>query len=256
MTREIAFKVFSKVASDGANTSNELTDADRYAVVLRPETKDFAYGYPSLENPGFAITPKVHLTMRMSILNAAGMPVMEKDYDSGVVSGSRYMVSVRPTERINYLAHEAMYGLMRRAADDVHIYQQTLAATSATVAPAWLAKPLSANGTTVPQTTNLIPALPESTARCAALGVDLAKLAVTALGGMDGLTGAMVTAVAPHTAAAEAGIRLGDILLRVGDTGVNDPSDVQRATAAIAHGAIVPVKLTRQARPFWVNVQF
>jgi len=47
-----------------------------------------------------------------------------------------------------------------------------------------------------------------------------------------------------------------DILLRVGDTGVDDPGDVQRAVANLAPGAIVPIKLTRQRKPVWVNAQF
>lgn len=125
MTREIAVKVFSKVATDGASASNELTDAGRYTIALRPEAKDFTHGFPQLKNLGFAITPEVHLTMRMTVLDAAGKSVLEKDYDSGVVSGSSYMISGSPMERINHLAHETMYDLMRRAAADVHVYQQS-----------------------------------------------------------------------------------------------------------------------------------
>ncbi|MEP7311672.1 MAG: hypothetical protein ABI859_03770 [Pseudomonadota bacterium] len=71
MTREIAVKVFSKAATDGASTSNDLTDASRYTVVLRPEAKDFTHGFPQLKNLGFAITPEVRWTMRVSILDAA-----------------------------------------------------------------------------------------------------------------------------------------------------------------------------------------
>ena len=130
------------------------------------------------------------------------------------------------------------------------------APASATVVPAAFVEPVSVRNTTVAKTINLSPATPPSTLRCAALGIDLAKLSATALGGEDGLTGAMVTTVAPHKPAAEAGIRQGDILLRVGDVGIDDPGDVQSAVADVAPGAIVPIKLTRQARPVWVNAQF
>jgi hypothetical protein len=140
MTREIAVKVFSKVAADGASASNDLADAGRYAVVLRPETKDLTHGFPQIQNLGFAITPEVHLTMRMSILDATGKPLLEKEYDSGVVSGRSYMVSGSPSERINHLAHETMYDLMRRAADDVHIYQNS-SAPGGTSAPAVIQVP-------------------------------------------------------------------------------------------------------------------
>jgi hypothetical protein len=127
MTREIALKVFSKVSSEGADTSNDLVNAARYTVVLRPEAKDFSHGFPQLKNLGFAITPEVRIALRMTILDRSGKPTIEKDYDSGVVSGPSYMISGSPAERINRLAHETMYDLMRRAADDVHVYQQSLA---------------------------------------------------------------------------------------------------------------------------------
>jgi len=130
MTREIALKVFSKVASDGADASHELTNANRYTIVLRPQTQDFTHGFPQLKNLGFAITPEVHLTMRMTVLDQSGKTVLEKDYDSGVVSGSSYMMSGKPVERVNKLAHEAMYDLMRRAASDLHVYQQSHRSTN------------------------------------------------------------------------------------------------------------------------------
>jgi hypothetical protein len=123
MTREIALKVFSKVASDGADSSNDLVNASRYTIVLRPEARDFSHGFPQLKNLGFAITPEVRVSIRMTILDASGKAAVEKDYDSGVVSGKSYMISGSPTERINHLTHETLYDLMRRAADDVHIYQ-------------------------------------------------------------------------------------------------------------------------------------
>jgi hypothetical protein len=124
MTREIAVKVFSKLATDGANAGNDLKDADRYAMILRPQTTDFSHGFPQLKNLGFAITPEVRVSMRMSILDSAGKSLNEKEYDSGVVSGSSYMMSGSPVERINRLAHETLYDLMRRAAADVRAFQQ------------------------------------------------------------------------------------------------------------------------------------
>jgi hypothetical protein len=125
MTREIAVKVFSKVATDGAVAASELIDAGRYALVVRPENKDFKHGFPQLKNLGFAITPEVQVEMRVSILDASGKTVFEKDYASGVVEGKSYMMSGKPNERINKLAHETIYDLMRRAAADVRLYQRS-----------------------------------------------------------------------------------------------------------------------------------
>jgi hypothetical protein len=125
MTREIALKVFSKVASDGADASHDLGNATRYTVILRPQAQDFTHGFPQLKNLGLAITPEVRVTMRVTLLDSTGKDLLEKDYDSGVVSGSSYMISGKPVERVNKLAHEVIYDLMRRAASDVHVYQMS-----------------------------------------------------------------------------------------------------------------------------------
>ena len=125
MSREIALKVFSKAASDGADASHDLSNARRYTIILRPQAQDFTHGFPQLKNLGFAITPEVRVTMRMTLLDSTGKDLLEKDYDSGVVSGSSYMISGKPVERVNKLAHEVMYDFIRRAASDVHVYQQS-----------------------------------------------------------------------------------------------------------------------------------
>lgn len=125
MTREIAQKVFGKAATGGADVSHDLGNAAGYTVIVRPQAQQFSHGFPQLKNLGFAITPEVRVTIRVSLLEASGQRVFEKDYDSGVVSGESYMLSGKPVERVNKLAHEAIYELMRKAAADVRAYQQT-----------------------------------------------------------------------------------------------------------------------------------
>jgi len=90
---------------------------------------------------------------------------------------------------------------------------------------------------------------------CPSLGADLIKLAVTNMG-IDGVTGAMVSGVSPTGAAASAGIRKGDIVIRVGDMPINDPADVQDAICRSPAGSAIDVKLSREARPMWVSVRF
>ena len=125
MSREIALKVFCKVASDGADASHDLSDAGRYTIILRPQTQDFTHGFPQLKNLGFAITPEVRLTMRMTLLDPTGKDLLKKDYDSAVVSGSSYMISGQPVERVNKHAHEVMYNLMLCAAADARVFQHS-----------------------------------------------------------------------------------------------------------------------------------
>ncbi len=129
MVREIALKVFSKVASDGAEETDDFANASRYTIVLRPQIENFEYGFPH-PKLGIEITPEVRMTLRITLLDADGRVMLEKDYDSGVVSGSRHVVSGKLVERTNKLAHEVMYDLMRRAAADVHRYQRTQAAAA------------------------------------------------------------------------------------------------------------------------------
>ena len=132
MTREIAVKVFSRYATDGAAASNDLADASRFTIVLRPETQEFKYAFPQLKNLGFAITPQVEITLRVQVLDASGRTQFEQTYRSGVVEGKSYMLSGSPYERINKLTHQTLYDLMVRAAADVRLH---LAASSPAAAP-------------------------------------------------------------------------------------------------------------------------
>jgi len=123
MTREIAVKVFSQVATEGAAEAHDLADAGRYSVVVHPDTENFQYGFPQLKNMGLWITPQVEMRLRVALLDATGKTLQEKVYSSGVVEGKGYVMSGSPYEKINKLAHETIYTLMRRAADDVRLAQ-------------------------------------------------------------------------------------------------------------------------------------
>jgi PDZ domain len=103
-----------------------------------------------------------------------------------------------------------------------------------------------------PTKVDVSPVTPGSARSHAVLGVRMTALAAKAFGS----DGARVAEVAPRSAAAEAGIMQGDILLQVGDRDINDPHDVQTALSAVTPGAIVAIKLLRNARFIWVNVQF
>jgi membrane-associated protease RseP (regulator of RpoE activity) len=130
----------------------------------------------------------------------------------------------------------------------------TLSPPPPTVPPQTPSPPAAAAPTA---SVSIVPtAMPASGARCGSIGVDLTKLTSTGIGGMDGANGAMVSSVLPHSAAADAGIRQGDIVVRVGGTPINDPTDVQNAVCRAPSGDAVDVKLSRQAQPIWVSVRF
>ena len=79
---------------------------------------------------------------------------------------------------------------------------------------------------------------------------------VTGVSIMDGVTGVMISRVLPNSPAAAAGIRKGDILIRVGDSPIDEPDDVLDAICRVPAGSIVEVKVSREALPKWLSVQF
>lgn len=129
MAREIAISVFSRVA-DGADESHDLANANRYAIVLRPQIENIDYGFTHPKHLGVEVTPQVRVVMRITLLDPAGRVLLEKDYDSGPVSTGRSIVGERLVRRTDVLVHEAIYDLMLRAASDVHLFQQTQAAAA------------------------------------------------------------------------------------------------------------------------------
>jgi len=129
MGREIAIKVFSKVA-DGADASHDFANAGRYAIVLRPQIENVEYGFTQPRHLGIEVTPQVRIVLRITLLDPTGRVLLEKDYDSGPVSNGRAIVSKNLVKRTDVLAHEAVYDLMLRAAGDIHLFQQTQAAAA------------------------------------------------------------------------------------------------------------------------------
>ena len=129
MAREIAVTVFSRIA-DGADESHDLTNADRYAIIIRPEIENVEYGFTHPQHLGIEVTPQVRVVMRITLLDSAGRILLEKDDDSGFVSQGRSIVGEKLVDRTDVLLHEAIYDLMLRAADDIHVFQQTQAAAA------------------------------------------------------------------------------------------------------------------------------
>jgi hypothetical protein len=128
IAREVAVRVFSRAARDGAVASSELGDLGRYSMVVRPEVMDFSYGFPQLKNLGFAITPEIQLGLRLSILDETGKVALEKEFDSGRVQGSSCMISGSPYERISRLLRESMQDLTIGALAGVRAFQRARAA--------------------------------------------------------------------------------------------------------------------------------
>jgi len=119
ITREIAATVYGDVFRDGAESSNELKDPARYRLVIRPKLLRYSYEYNQLKNAGFAITPTVRLSMKVSLLRADGQQAWEKTYESGDAEGQSYMVNTSPEEEINKVTHKTVHDVLLRSVADV-----------------------------------------------------------------------------------------------------------------------------------------
>src|SRR5580692_9592525 len=70
--------------------------------------------------------------------------------------------------------------------------------------------------------------------------------------GHPGGPGVTVTRVTDHSAAAQAGLRTGDIVLRIGKSGVRVPPDVAQALGSFKLGDPVPMLVRRSGFDFWM----
>jgi hypothetical protein len=132
IVREAARVAFEDVFRDGVDKTATLTAARDYRVIVNPRPTKFEYQYNQLRNIGFAITPIVNMTVDVRVLDARGDAVWHREYVSGEVLGSTYMVNLKPEEEINRTTHAAAYQLMAKAASD--IVSEVLTARSADIA--------------------------------------------------------------------------------------------------------------------------
>jgi PDZ domain len=92
----------------------------------------------------------------------------------------------------------------------------------------------------------------------AVLGVRYGPLspAVAAAAGFIGSDGAFIVEVVPGSPAEKAGIKPGDILVRVGDRDIRAVVDVPSAMASVSPGSVVPVRVFRRGSESDISVVF
>ena len=119
IVREAARAAFADVFRGGADASNSVASASGYRVIVRPKPLQYSYQYNQIRNLGFVITPIVEMQIDVSVLDAAGATVWERNYVSGEVTAPSYMINLKPEEEINRATHSAAYNLMSKAASDI-----------------------------------------------------------------------------------------------------------------------------------------
>jgi serine protease Do len=81
---------------------------------------------------------------------------------------------------------------------------------------------------------------------------DVQELPTARAAGLPGGRGVSVTRVTDHGAAAQAGLKTGDVVLRIGKTGVRTSKDVTTALGGYKAGETVPLLLRRSGFDFWM----
>src|SRR5262245_510504 len=81
---------------------------------------------------------------------------------------------------------------------------------------------------------------------------DVQEMPPARAGGLPGGRGVTVTRITDHGAADQAGLKVGDIVLRIGKAAVRTPADVQSALAGYKTGDMLPMLVRRSGFDFWM----
>jgi S1-C subfamily serine protease len=84
---------------------------------------------------------------------------------------------------------------------------------------------------------------------------DVEELPATRAAGLPGGRGVGVSRLTEESAAAQAGLRVGDVVLRIGKTGVRTAKDVAAALGAFKTGETMPLLVRRSGFDFWMAFQ-
>ena len=81
---------------------------------------------------------------------------------------------------------------------------------------------------------------------------DVQEMAPARANGLPGGRGVAVTRITDHGAADQAGLKVGDVVLRIGKAAVRTPADVQSALASYKTGDMLPMLVRRSGFDFWM----
>jgi serine protease Do len=95
-------------------------------------------------------------------------------------------------------------------------------------------------------------ALSHEPAQAAVEDFDVQELPSARAGGLPGGRGVSVTRITDHGAADQAGLKVGDVVLRIGKAAVRTPADVTTALHAYKTGDMLPMLVRRSGFDFWM----
>jgi len=95
-------------------------------------------------------------------------------------------------------------------------------------------------------------ALPHDPAQASVEDFDVQDLAAARASGLPGGRGVTVSRVTDHGAADQAGLKVGDVVLRIGKAAVRTPTDVTTALNGYKTGDMLPMLVRRSGFDFWM----
>jgi hypothetical protein len=126
IVQEIASHVFGECFAYGVEVTDSRAGRDDFVLAIEGDMQEFIYSYTKVIDAGFNgeradtwIVPEVEVAFAVKAYNRAGETVLDKVYDSGVASGEEYMITSKPTERINRVLHTTVHDLMLELVADV-----------------------------------------------------------------------------------------------------------------------------------------
>ena len=129
--RDTALKTLGPSFADGAEVA-EAAQPQAYGVVLRLD--GFTYKYDSMSTLGFAITPRVTVTLTAEALGPDGQSLFRKAYTRKDFTAGAYVASFKPKEKV--------LGSFQKALDEIFVeIQADLAKPPASVETAVAATP-------------------------------------------------------------------------------------------------------------------
>jgi uncharacterized lipoprotein YajG len=109
-------KVLGAGFATGASTSTQPKAGD-YNIAVRLD--QYSYMFDQLSNLGFAITPKVTVSLKAVVTDPVEKPLTEKVYTRTDYTAGAYVASLQPQEKINQALHMAVAEIFREMMDDI-----------------------------------------------------------------------------------------------------------------------------------------
>lgn len=123
---DIAYDVFGSCFAKGVAFADDRFGDEDYVLAIEGDMQSFMYRYEKViesgfdeRNPEVWIVPQLRVSFGVKAYNARNELLLDKVYDSAVVSGEPYITTMKPAERINRTLHATLHALMLELAADV-----------------------------------------------------------------------------------------------------------------------------------------